>query len=53
MNQRPCGGPPRPRTKAALALLGRGTAELRLPLVPATAAVVDKVAHELRHLGLM
>ncbi|HEY0195551.1 MAG TPA: 4-hydroxy-tetrahydrodipicolinate synthase [Kofleriaceae bacterium] len=39
--------------KAALALLGRGTTDVRLPLVPATPPMIDQLRHEMRTLGLL
>ena len=39
--------------KAALALLGRGTPDVRLPLVPATQGMVDQLSNEMRTLGLL
>ncbi len=39
-------------TKAALALLGRARPAVRLPLVPATSALTERLAAELRRLGL-
>jgi len=40
-------------TKAALALLGRCTPELRLPLVPATPGMVEQLRAELHAVGLL
>ncbi|HUJ57158.1 MAG TPA: 4-hydroxy-tetrahydrodipicolinate synthase [Kofleriaceae bacterium] len=40
-------------TKAALALLGRCTPEVRLPLVPASAKLTDELRGELRALGML
>lgn len=40
-------------TKAALAMLGRCTPEVRLPITPASPALVDKLRGELRTLGVL
>jgi 4-hydroxy-tetrahydrodipicolinate synthase len=40
-------------TKAALAILSRCTTDVRLPLVPATAKLVEELRGELRTLGLL
>jgi 4-hydroxy-tetrahydrodipicolinate synthase len=40
-------------TKAALALLGRCSVDLRLPLVPATPALVEQLRGEMRTQGLL
>lgn len=40
-------------TKAALSLLGRCTAEVRLPLVPATATLVEQLRVHMRASGLL
>jgi 4-hydroxy-tetrahydrodipicolinate synthase len=40
-------------TKAALALLGRCSMEVRLPLVPATNGLVEQLRGELRTLGIL
>ena len=40
-------------TKAALALLGRCSVDLRLPLVPATPAMVEQLRSEMRAQGLL
>jgi 4-hydroxy-tetrahydrodipicolinate synthase len=40
-------------TKAALALLGRCPVDVRLPLVPATAGLVDQLRTEMRTQGLL
>ena len=42
-----------PGAKAALALLGRCTNELRLPIVPVSAALTDKLKKALHSLGLL
>jgi 4-hydroxy-tetrahydrodipicolinate synthase len=39
--------------KAALALLGRCTPDVRLPLVPATGGMVEQLRGEMRTLGLL
>jgi 4-hydroxy-tetrahydrodipicolinate synthase len=40
-------------TKAALALLGRCTVDVRLPLVPATASLIEQLRGEMRAQGLL
>jgi 4-hydroxy-tetrahydrodipicolinate synthase len=40
-------------TKAALALLGRCTTEVRLPIVPATPALVEQLRAEMRAQGML
>jgi 4-hydroxy-tetrahydrodipicolinate synthase len=40
-------------TKAALALLGRCTTEVRLPIVPATPALVEQLRAEMRTQGML
>jgi 4-hydroxy-tetrahydrodipicolinate synthase len=40
-------------TKAALALLGRCSVDVRLPLVPATAGLVDQLKTEMKTAGLL
>ena len=40
-------------TKAALAILGRCSTEVRLPLVPASAGLTDQLRGELRSMGML
>ena len=40
-------------TKAALSLLGRCTPDVRLPLVPATAGLLEQLRNEMRSAGLL
>ncbi|MDX2089067.1 MAG: 4-hydroxy-tetrahydrodipicolinate synthase [Kofleriaceae bacterium] len=40
-------------TKAALSLLGRCSTDIRLPLVPATAGLVEQLRNEMRGAGLL
>jgi 4-hydroxy-tetrahydrodipicolinate synthase len=40
-------------TKAALAILGRCSTEVRLPLVPASAGLTDQLRNELRTMGML
>jgi 4-hydroxy-tetrahydrodipicolinate synthase len=40
-------------TKAALSLLGRCSTDVRLPLVPATAGLVEQLRNEMRSAGLL
>jgi 4-hydroxy-tetrahydrodipicolinate synthase len=40
-------------TKAALAILGRCSTEIRLPLVPASAGLVEQLRGELRTMGML
>lgn len=40
-------------TKAALSLLGRCSTDIRLPLVPATAGLVEQLRNEMRSAGLL
>ena len=40
-------------TKAALALLGRCTTEVRLPIVPATPGLVEQLRAEMRAQGML
>ena len=40
-------------TKAALSILGRCSTEIRLPLVAATAGLVDQLRNELRAQGML
>jgi 4-hydroxy-tetrahydrodipicolinate synthase len=40
-------------TKAALSLLGRCAPDVRLPLVPATAGLLEQLRNEMRTAGLL
>ncbi|HEX4419082.1 MAG TPA: 4-hydroxy-tetrahydrodipicolinate synthase [Kofleriaceae bacterium] len=53
MNQLLFAEPSPAPAKATLALLGRCTPDVRLPLVPATSGMVDQLRAEMRNLGLL